>query len=168
MRFSLNSWLSELLGFPDGGKLAFFHFHPTPKALNDICTREPFNHQHCTGQISEVTYKNSATREVQHWARDQLLSDRKFPQSAEISTHFKRLIRRRANPCIMLISSFGIVTNSYNSLIKSTWSSLLNFLPYSRMYLQTKHKGSQKYFKTSILSKIWARISLICCWVKQN
>lgn len=48
----------------------------------------------------------------------------------------------------MLISSLGIVTNSYNNLIKSTWSSLLNFLPYNRMYLQTKRKMSQQYFKT--------------------
>ena len=44
-------------------------------------------------------------------------------------TYFNKLIKRRANPCIMLISSFGIDTSSYNNLIKRTWSSLLNFLP---------------------------------------
>lgn len=56
----------------------------------------------------------------------------------KIKPYLRRLMRSRANPCIMLISSLGMVTSSYSSLMKSTWSSLLNFLPYSRMYLQEK------------------------------
>ena len=35
-------------------------------------------------------------------------------------TYFNKLIKRRANPCIMLISSFGIDTSSYSNLIKRT------------------------------------------------
>lgn len=51
-------------------------------------------------------------------------------------SYLRRLMSSRARPCIILISSLSMVISSYSSLMNSTWSSLLNFLPYSRMYLQ--------------------------------
>lgn len=68
-----------------------------------------------------------------------------FSETNGAHSYLSRLIRSRARPCIMLISSLGMVTSSYSNLMNSTWSSLLNLRPYKRMYLKHSLRFENHY-----------------------
>lgn len=80
-------------------------------------------------------------------------------------------MRRRAKLCIKLVSSLGMVTSSYSSLTKSTWSSLLNFLPYNRMYLKDKDvlwglkKKKDHFIQTILCLSLILTVMMVSCMI---